>query len=169
MIKFTATIQKFDKKGEKTSWTYIQFSSKIAGQLKPGSKVSFRIKGKLDGHPIAAKALLPMGEGNFILPLKADLRKILRKSMGDKITVEAELDSKPLALSSDLMKCLKTEPAAFAHFKSIPKSHQNYFSNWIEGAKSIHTKTKRIAITVMAMDQKMGYAEMLRAYRDDQV
>jgi Domain of unknown function (DUF1905)/Bacteriocin-protection, YdeI or OmpD-Associated len=166
MIKFTTTIKKFEKKGEKTGWTYIPFSGKIANQLNSGSKVSFRVKGKLDGHPIAAKALLPMGGGEFILPIKSDIRKMIGKEKGDKVTVEVELDSKPLELSKDLMKCLKPEPEALKFFKAMPPSHQHYFSKWIEDAKTIDTKTKRITMTVVAMANKMMYNEMMRAYRD---
>ena len=44
MIKFTATILKFDKQGEKTGWTYIIIPSEMAQQLYPGNKKSFRVK-----------------------------------------------------------------------------------------------------------------------------
>ena len=69
MLKFNTTILRFDKKGEKTGWSYIEISAKQANQLKPGSKVSFRVKGKLDSYAIEKVALLPMGEGSFIMPL----------------------------------------------------------------------------------------------------
>ena len=63
MVKFTTAILKFDKKGEKTGWTYIVISADIARKLKPGNKKSFRVKGKLDHYSFAKTALLPMGEG----------------------------------------------------------------------------------------------------------
>ena len=44
MIQFTTTLHKFDKQGEKTSWTYLEISAKQAHQLKPNCKVSFRTK-----------------------------------------------------------------------------------------------------------------------------
>ena len=52
MIKFITTILKFDKQGEKTGWTYIEIPAILAEQLLPGSKKSFRVKGKLDEHTI---------------------------------------------------------------------------------------------------------------------
>jgi hypothetical protein len=166
MVKFQTIIQKFDKKGEKTGWTYIVFPAKIASKLKP-SKVSFQIKGKLDSHSFSALALLPMGEGDFILPLKASVRKLLGKKQGDKLMVEMELDSKGYTLSADLIKCLRAEPAAYEYFNSLPRSHQNYFSKWIEGAKTAHTKTRRIVQVVIAAANKQGFVEMLRAYRKE--
>ena len=67
MITFITTIQKFEKQGEKTGWTYIEIPEAIATQLLPDNKKSFRVKGKLDNFEINGVALLPMGLGNFIL------------------------------------------------------------------------------------------------------
>ena len=61
MISYNATILKFEKQGEKTGWTYIEIQADVAHQLKPNTKTSFRVKGKLDNYSIKAVALLPMG------------------------------------------------------------------------------------------------------------
>jgi uncharacterized protein YdeI (YjbR/CyaY-like superfamily) len=94
------------------------------------------------------------------------MRKGTGKTVGEKVKVSLELDERKLQLSADLMACLKDEPVAFAFFKQLPPSHQQYYSKWIEGAKTIQTKTKRITTTVMACARNMGYGEMMRAYRD---
>ena len=75
MIKFAATILKFDKQGEKSGWTYIIIPSEMAQQLYPQNKKSFRVKGKLDAYAIEGVALIPMGEGDFIMALNAGMRK----------------------------------------------------------------------------------------------
>jgi hypothetical protein len=54
----------------------------VAGKLMPGNKKSFRVKGKLDDQAIEKMALMPMGEGDFIMALKASIRKTLRKQKG---------------------------------------------------------------------------------------
>ncbi len=82
MVQFTATIQRFAEQGEKTGWSYITIPSDIAEQLNPGIKKSFRVKGKLDLHIIEQQALLPMGDGSFILPLNASIRKAIHKNKG---------------------------------------------------------------------------------------
>jgi len=163
MVKFQTLIQKFAKKGEKTGWTYILIAARIARQLKPGSKVSFRVKGRLDSFSFEGLALLPMGEGDFILPLNASIRRAIRKKQGDLLIVEMDLDGRAPVLSADLLKCLRQEPAALIFFKSLPRSHQNYFSKWIESAKTINTKTRRIVMAVKALAMRNGFAEMLRA------
>lgn len=165
MIRFTTTLYKFDKKGEKTGWTYLEISSRQASQLKKECKVSFRVKGSLDAYAFQKTALIPMGDGKFILPFNAAMRKATGKKLGDKITVTMEVDDRKLELSSDLMKCLKDDSVAMEFFKSLPKSHQNYFSKWIDGAKTLQTKTRRIVVAMTAFGKHQGYAEMMREYK----
>lgn len=162
MVEFTATLLKFDKQGEKTGWTYIEIPAAIAGKLKPANKKSFRVKGKLDNYKISQVSLLPMGGGNFIMAVNAQMRKGIGKRKGAMVKVQLTLDDKPIELSSDFMACLSDEPAALRFFKQLPRGHQNYFSKWIESAKTEPTKTKRISMAVIALSRHMGFGEMLR-------
>jgi hypothetical protein len=165
MIEFTTTIHKFDKKGEKTGWTYIEISASQANKVKPGYKVGFRVKGSLDNWSFEKVALLPMGKGNFILPINAKMRKATGKKQGDKLRVRMEYDANRPSLSRDLMACLKEDPDALKFFKSLPGSHQLYFSKWIESAKTAQTKTKRLVTCMTAFGKKLSYSEMMRTYR----
>jgi hypothetical protein len=165
MIKFRTTIERFDKQGEKTGWTYIQISAGLAKKINPGVKVGYRVKGKLDQFSFEKMALLPMGEGRFILPLKANIRKAIGKRQGDNLTVEMELDQRQILPSADFMKCLKEDTEAMKFFKSLPGSHQRYFSKWIEDAKTVQTKTKRIVMALTAFSKKHGFQQMMRENR----
>jgi hypothetical protein len=167
MIRFTATIHKFDKQGEKTGWSYIVIPAKLARQLKPANKKSFRVKGKLDHHAIEMTSLLPMGEGDFILPMNAKLRKATGKRHGEKLEVQLEEDKRQLEIDADLMACLHDEPDALEFFGKLPASHQRYFSKWIQEAKTEATRTKRIAQSVNALSRKQGFGEMLRALKKE--
>ena len=167
MISFNTTILRFDKKGEKTGWTYIEISASQANKLKPNTKVAFRVKGMLDSHAISQVATIPMGEGNFILAINGVMRKALGKKQGDKIKVTLEADDSKIVLSPDLMTCLKDDPVALAAFKKLPGSHQKYFSRWVESAKTSTTRTKRIVMTLTALSKKMDFGAMLRASRNN--
>ena len=167
MIRFKTKILQFQEMGEKTGWSYIKVPAKLAQQLKPDNKKSFRVKGKLDAHPVSGMALIPMGGGDFILALKADIRKMIRKQKGDTLDIELEFDTKVITPPRDLLACLADEPQALNYFNSLPKSHQNYFGNWIKSAKTDGTRTRRIARVVEAMLKHQNYAEMIRAQRDD--
>ena len=166
MIKFTTTIQKFGAQGEKTGWTYLVIPAALAQQLSPGNKKSFRVKGKLDEHSISGMALIPMGEGNFIMALKADLRKAISKQKGATLQVQLQADTTPYQVNILLLECLDDEPAAMQYFKSLPSSHQHYFSKWIESAKTDSTKTKRVTMAVNAMSKRIDFGQMLRSAKD---
>jgi Domain of unknown function (DUF1905)/Bacteriocin-protection, YdeI or OmpD-Associated len=167
MISFNATIERFKQQGEKTGWTYIVVPDKIAGKLNPGVKKSYRVKGKLDEHPIEKTALIPMGEGDFILPVNAAIRKGTGKKYGDSIKLQLELDLAPILPPAELLECLQDEPEALQYFNSLPQGHRNYFTKWIETAKTESTKTKRIALVVKTMIRKMDFGAMLREERDE--
>ena len=167
MIEYIAPILRFSKKGEKTGWSYIQITATQAQQLKPGCKVSFRVKGMLDNYAFEGVSLLPMGDGNFILPVNGSIRKFLKKGPGDRIRVSLSLDKRAPEMSKNLLTCLKDDPDALEFFQSLPKSHQHYFSNWIESAKTPETKTKRIVMAVTGLGRKQGYGEMIRANKNN--
>ena len=162
MVQFTATIQQFEEKGEKTGWSYVTIPKDIAEKLKPGFKKSFRVKGKLDAHPIAQQALIPMGNGEFILALKASLRRAIHKNKGAMVKLIIEEDKKPLTVLPELQECLSYSATAEKKFKSLPHSHQMYYSNWIGSAKTAETRAKRIGLTILAMEKNLTYGEMMK-------
>jgi hypothetical protein len=164
MISFTTTIKKFKDQGEKTGWTYIEIPAAIAGKLKPNNKRSFRVKGTLDKYSFKSLALLPMGDGNFILALNAATRKKLRKQKGASLTVKMEADNDPVKFNSELMECLADEPECLSFFNTLTPGHRKYFSNWIDAAKTEVTKTKRIAQTLTALSNHQHFGEMLRSF-----
>lgn len=166
MLRFTTKILQFAEMGEKTGWTYIRIPAAVAQKLSPDKK-SFRVKGRLDDHPIQKMALIPMGEGDFIMALNAGVRKAIRKQQGASLRVELEVDKAIIQPPKALLDCLADEPAALAWFKGLPKSHQNYFGTWVRTAKLESTRTRRIACVVTAMVRHLTFAEMLRARTDD--
>jgi hypothetical protein len=165
-VSFKAILQKFNQQGEKTGWTYFEIPSKVAQKLNPGVKVSFRVKGKIDAHVIKQVSILPMGDGHFIMPFNASMRKATRKKAGDPIELELEHDQAELKISEDFLACLADDPEAEKHFNSLPKSHQQYYSKWIDTAKTEATRTKRIAIVVNGLARHMDFGAMLREQRD---
>ena len=162
MVKFTAPIQKFSQQGEKTGWTYISIPQDIADQLMPDNKKSFRVKGKLDAYEFKGVALIPMGGGEFIMALNAQVRREIKKKHGAMLKVELKVDKQPIEVPEDLLECLQDEPQALDFFSNkLNLSHRNYFIKWIAGVKSAEARAKRIARTVNALALNMNFVEML--------
>jgi hypothetical protein len=85
MIELEQVLDKFGNKREKTTWTFAIIRANIANELKPNTKKLFRVKGYIDQLPIKQLALIPIGEGDFILPLNAVIRRQIGKESGDKV------------------------------------------------------------------------------------
>ena len=163
MFSFKAIIQKFASKGEKTGWTYIDIPKDIILKLKLKTKKEFRTKGIIDDVKFERLASYPIGEGNFIIAINSDLRKKLGKKEGAIISVKFELDKAEASQSHELLDCLREDQEACEQFLSQPKSHQNYFHNYINSAKTTATKAGRIVQTINAMHKKQNYGEMIRS------
>jgi uncharacterized protein YdeI (YjbR/CyaY-like superfamily) len=107
---------------------------------------------------------MPMGEGDYVLPLKAEIRKAIRKQKGDTLTLEIALDNTGILIPEDLVICLEDEPKAKTFFfEKLPGSHRNYFIKWIDSAKTDATRSKRIAMTIDALGKGWHYGQMIRA------
>lgn len=162
MIKFTATVEIDSRDPDKLGWSFIIISKTLSEKLNPGVRKGFRVKGKLDSFPIRQTALLPVNGGRFMLPFNAKLRKGTGKKAGDRLTVELELEKVPPKISADFMACLQDEPRAHQYFQRLPPSHQRYFSNWIDDARTPETKAKRIALALNALARKFHFGMMIR-------
>ena len=168
MVEFDAIMLQFAEQGEKTGWTYIDIPADMAQEMKPGNKKSFRVCGMLDALPVRGLALMPMGDGNFIMALKADIRRALHKNAGAMLhaKLEEDLDYK-VEIPPDLQECFNFEPETWDFFNSLAKSHREYFIKWINEAKTSETRAKRIVNTVNAMLRKWHFNVMLREMRKE--
>jgi hypothetical protein len=162
VIRFSAKLKKQNKPG---GWTYLIVSAALIHKLKPGKK-SFRVKGTFNQFRYTRVTLLSLGNGSYLLPFNASMRKGTGKKEGDKVAVVMALDQSKPKLSPDLLQCLKEDTVAMGYFKTLTPFFQRLYSSWIESAKTSQTKTRRLVALVNSLSQKQGYQEVMKAYKN---
>jgi uncharacterized protein YdeI (YjbR/CyaY-like superfamily) len=86
-----------------------------------------------------------MGNGNLFLPVKAAIRKAIRKNAGDVVLVILYPDNTPTEIPEELLLCFKDDPTVYKIFLSYSDGEQKAFIDWIYSAKKEETKIERIA------------------------
>jgi len=136
-------LEKFPGKG---GWTFARIP-----EIKQNKKAPFgwrKVKGTIDGVEISKYHLMPMGNGNLFLPVKAEIRKKIKKTVGDFVHVILFPDNDPLEVPEEMLLCLEDEPEALQFFNSLTESEKKYYVQWVYSAKKEETKVDRLAKTI---------------------
>ena len=136
-------LDKFPCKG---GWTYTLIPEVLPDKHSPFGWV--KVKGSIDGYEFNNYRLQPMGDGCLFFAVKAEIRKAIKKEVGDVVRIILYRDNTPLEIPEELIACLKDEPNAYENFQQLTESKQKEFIDWIYSAKTDETKVKRIVATI---------------------
>jgi hypothetical protein len=80
---FAAKLQKSRKKG---GWTYVVWPESVKFF---GTRGLVKVKGTINGQPFRS-SFMAMGGGKHMLPIKAEIRRIIGKEVGETVTVRLD-------------------------------------------------------------------------------
>ncbi|GAB3316212.1 YdeI/OmpD-associated family protein [Larkinella ripae] len=136
-------LKKFQGKG---GWTYAALP-----EVQPDKKSYFnwvKVNGRIDDYELTNSQLMPLGNGQLFLPVKAEIRKRIGKQAGDWVQIRLYPIQPPVDSHQDLLLCLEDEPRAHQTFLQCTADEQQACIDWIDSAKTDETKVERIAITI---------------------
>ncbi len=144
-------LQKFPGKG---GWTYAEIP-----EVPPDKKAWFnwiKVRGFIDDFELKHSRLMPLGNGNMMLPVKVAIRKSIKKEAGDTVHITLFRDDTPIELPEELIECLEMDDKRLLKvFKAEPEGQQKGFIEWIYEARKEETKAKRIIKMIDYLKTKM--------------
>jgi len=147
-------LERFPGKG---GWTFARIPEVL--QDKKAHFGWVRVRGTIDGHEISKYHLMPMGNGSLFLPVKAEIRKKIKKKEGDKVHVILYPDNEPLEIPEEMLLCLQDEPTALKFFKSLTESEKKLYIQWIYSAKKEDTKVNRLVKTINRLVKGIKFSD----------
>ncbi len=117
--------------------------------------------GSIDGVALRHYHLIPMGDGTLMLPVKAEIRKKIKKEAGDTVRVVLYRETEALEIPGEMQICLRDEPAAHAFFYRLAEGEQKYYIQWIYSAKKEETKANRMALAIGKLAKRLKFHDKL--------
>lgn len=154
LVDKKSLLEKFPEKG---GWTYTALP-----EISPDKNAPFgwvKVKGSIDGFEINKYHLMPFGNGELFLPVKAEIRKKIKKRAGDYVHVILYPDNEPQEVPDELLLCLQDDPEALQFFQSLNESEQQNYVRWIYSAKTDQTKVDRIAKTLDRLYKRQKFTD----------
>ena len=133
-------LEKFTGKG---GWTF----ARLPG-VKPDPHAHFgwiKVRGLIDDFEIRQYHLMPMGNGELFLPVKAAIRKKIKKEAGDTVKVTLYRDEDEIYIPEELQSCLDLDPDAKKSFHKLSVEKQKKLIQYIYKLKNPENRAERIA------------------------
>jgi hypothetical protein len=131
-------LQRFNTKG---GWTYI-----LLPEI-PQDRSSYfgltKVTGTIDGLELGTLNLMP-SKGGLFMPVNAAIRKKIGKQAGDEVMLELYADVSVETSTSDLIDCLKDEPAAYEIFLKRPTLARKAWIDEVNALQDAESRVRRI-------------------------
>lgn len=156
-VNGTYLLRKFPGKG---GWTYA-----LIPEIKPDKKTYFNwvtVSGSIDSYILTKIKLMPYGNGEMFLPVKAAIRKAIKKEAGDTVQIKLHPDTTPISIPDEIKMCFSCEdPSLLSRFMNLRESEQKSYLDRIDKAKTEDTRVARIAEMMKQLSDRLPNRKFL--------
>lgn len=146
-------MKKFPGKG---GWTYVEIPEISQNKNNPFGWV--KVKGFIDSYELKQYKLMPMGNERLFLPVKAAIRKVIKKQAGDYVNVILYSDESLLEIPEEILLCFEQESKIlYETFMAYTEGERKTYLDWIYSAKTDETKAVRIATMMSRLQKKLRF------------
>lgn len=154
IIQGQFVIQKMDMKG---GWSYVLLPPI---HTKTGLPFGwFVVKGCIDDFEIKQYKLWPTADNKLFLPIKAEIRKKIKKQVGDTVQVTLFEDQSEVIIPNDFILCLLESPEAHFNFEKMSSTSQKQYIDYVYGAKSLEAQARRMTKSIEKLEKGLKYHE----------
>ncbi len=124
-----------------------------------GKKGQVKIKALLDDKVEYRGSLAKMGGDCHMLGLTQAIRKQLKKSFGDEVSVKIweDKEERIVEIPEDVQIVFDANPKAFELYQNMSYTHRKEFMRWITDAKKSETRENRkVKLIEMILAGKKG-------------
>lgn len=145
------------KMSMKGGWSYVLLPPK---HHKTGLPFGwFVVKGSIDDYEINQFKLWPTADNKLFLPIKADIRKKIKKQEGDTVRVTLYEDNSEVIIPDEFLICVNESPMAAFNFDKMSETSKKQYVDYVYAAKSLDARTRRLAKTIDKLEKGLKYHE----------
>jgi hypothetical protein len=148
LVEKEVLLEKIPGKG---GWTFARLPEILQEKKTPfGWR---KVRGFIDEYEIKSYHLMPMGNGQLFLPVKAEIRKAIKKKEGDLVKVILFADDLSIEAPEEFIECLSDAPTALENYNAITESERRKYLNWIYSSKTEDTKVERLTVAIHLLEK----------------
>lgn len=128
----------------------------------------FYVKGKIDGHRFEMVKLIQLPDKSFLFPVPADIRRKLKKNIGDRVYLDVRKDRQFYGQHNDFFFAYVEEPMEVRTFwwMHLDKVQQHRYNEWIWLAKDHKERNARIARVLYGLRNRFKFEQMRKETSD---
>lgn len=139
-------LEKYPGKG---GWTYARVPGIGPSKNQPFGWV--RVKGSIDDYPVSDFRLMPMGNGQLFFPVRADIRKKIKKEAGDTVRIVLYPFDVPSEIQKELHLCLQEDREALRFYETLSEKQKTALITWLSSYKSDQEKADKFVYVLESL------------------